>query len=60
MKKYVLTLEDNGENLSVSAKNEGFHPLELIGLLEWRQKGLIEQMSGRISPDREYVEKEQD
>ena len=52
MKKYIITLkeEDNGTT-TLHRTNDGFNPLELLGLMELIQSEAIEQMAGKIKPD---------
>jgi len=52
MKKYTLTLTQNDEGvLSVKTTNDGFNPLELLGLLSWKHNDIQEQLHGDIVPD---------
>jgi hypothetical protein len=52
MKNYRLEfiLSENGE-LKVNGENEGFTPLEILGLLSWKQKDIEAQMFDGIKPD---------
>jgi hypothetical protein len=63
MKKYTITLTDDGESISCESVNDGFATLELIGLLEWKLHDIYEQLSGHTKPDiirRECIVDEQE
>jgi len=52
MKKYTLTLTQNDKGaLNVETTNDGFNPLELLGLLSWKHNDVQEQLKGHIVPD---------
>jgi hypothetical protein len=52
MKKYKLEIEltDEGK-LNIHAVNEGFTPIELLGLLSWKKDDIVAQIKGSIEPD---------
>jgi len=52
IQKFTITLEhkENGEK-QMSRCNDGFTPLELLGLLDFSAREIIEQMRGVIKPD---------
>jgi len=45
MKKYEITW--NEESLTMSRTNDGFSPIELIGILEITLQGIKDQMLGK-------------
>jgi hypothetical protein len=51
MKKYTLTITDNKGFVEYSAENTGFNPLEIIGLLTWKQRDIIESVVKNVNPD---------
>lgn len=51
MKKYTIEMTDDGGFVTISAENDGFTALELIGLFEHRKEDIIRQMRGEIRPD---------
>lgn len=61
-KKSTYTIEvliNTDGTFHLFRKNDGFNPLELLGLLEMAQLEIIKQMSGEIQPDvikREVIE----
>jgi hypothetical protein len=60
IKTYTVTLEYRDEKFSMIRRNDGFDPLELLGLAELISKEVREQMQEVIKPDvitREVVEK---
>ena len=44
MKEYVLIAKAIGNELEIHTTNEGFEPLELVGVLEIKRNDLIKQM----------------
>ncbi len=52
MKKFKLefTLNKNGK-FEVYGENDGFTPFELLGLLNWKQKDVEQQIFGDVKPD---------
>jgi hypothetical protein len=53
MNKYFLIRISENENgtLKISSRNDGFTPLELIGLLSYKMDDIMAQMKGEIKPD---------
>lgn len=52
MREYMLVLTENEKGeLSVSSRNDGFNPLELMGLLSWKHDDISKQIKGEITPD---------
>jgi hypothetical protein len=52
MKKYKLEfILDDNHVLAVGGENEGFTAFELLGLLNWKQKDLENQIFGEVKPD---------
>lgn len=51
MKKYEITFEIKDGNFTINRTNDGFTPIELIGLLEFCQMEIQEQIMGKIKPD---------
>ena len=51
IKKYVLEVNIKGGILEIATDCEGFAPLELLGLLAWKQQDIIDQMKGNVKPD---------
>ena len=45
MKKFVLTIEQEGNGYTMNATNEGFNPFELIAILDVKKNDLIEQLT---------------
>lgn len=48
--KRIYTIVDDGEN--ISRTNDGFSALELLGMLEFTQKDIIDQIKGIIKPNK--------
>ena len=44
MKKFSLTVTQDGDRVTIDCTNDGFYPLEIVGLLEWRKQDLMEQI----------------
>lgn len=55
IKKYTITLEED-ETYRMKISCEGFNSIELLGILEFCQLEILQQMAGEITPD--VVEKE--
>lgn len=55
IKKYTITLEED-ETYRMKRSCEGFNPIELLGILEFCQLEILQQMAGEITPD--VVERE--
>lgn len=51
-KSYTIRIDtfENGK-FGITRTNDGFHALELLGLLERIQFDILEQMNGNIKPD---------
>lgn len=63
IRSYTIKFEKNDAGLlSINKKNDGFNPIELLGLLSWAYEDILEQMKGNVKPDivkREYVEQDE-
>lgn len=63
IRTYTIRIEKNEAGLlSINKKNDGFNPIELLGLLSWAYADILEQMHGNVKPDivkREYVEQDE-
>ena len=63
IRSYTIKFEKNDDGLlSINKKNDGFNPIELLGLLSWAYADILEQMKGNVKPDivkREYVEQDE-
>jgi len=51
MKKYKLEFILSEKGLAVNGENEGFEPLELLGLLSWKKQDIENQLFNGIKPD---------
>lgn len=51
MKSYTITFDQSGEKDILRRVNDGFSPVELLGLLELTQIEIQQQMSGIIQPE---------
>lgn len=50
--KYILEVERNEDGAtSMRSTNEGFNPLEILGLLAFKMDDTRRQMIGEIKPD---------
>lgn len=47
---HIEVFEDSDGKQFVKSTNMGFHQFELLGLLEWKQLDIIQQMSGQFKP----------
>jgi hypothetical protein len=63
IRSYSIKIEKTDAGLlSINKKNDGFNPIELLGLLSWAYADILEQMKGRVEPDivkREFVEQDE-
>ena len=50
VKKYSIEMTETNQGYSMNRTCEGFTALELMGLLEFVQMEIIEQMKGLIKP----------
>ena len=51
MKTYKITLDTEGDESFIETENDGFNALELLGLLEWKQRDILTQLSGDVKPE---------
>lgn len=66
--KYVFIYEreeneDGSANCRMHSENDGFNPLEILGMLEWKRDDVIRQMRGELKPtvvERNLIKDEQD
>jgi hypothetical protein len=63
VRSYTIKFEKNNDGLlSINKKNDGFNPVELLGLLSWAYSDILWQMKGNVEPDivkREFVEQDE-
>jgi hypothetical protein len=63
VRSYTIKFEKNNDGLlSINKKNDGFNPIELLGLLSWAYSDILWQMQGNVKPDivkREFVEQDE-
>jgi hypothetical protein len=63
IRSYTIKFEKNDAGLlSINKKNDGFNPIELLGLLSWAYSDILWQMQGNVKPDivkREFVEQDE-
>jgi len=63
VRSYTIKFEKNDDGLlCINKKNDGFNPIELLGLLSWAYADILEQMKGNVEPDivkREFVEQDE-
>ena len=60
-KTYTITVEEDGDKCRMHRTCDGFSPIELLGILEYVQMEIKQQMGGELKPDivkREVVEEE--
>lgn len=50
IKKYLIEIIESDKGYSMDRTMEGFTALELLGVLEFIQLEIIEQMKGQIKP----------
>lgn len=50
-KIFKLIVAYTEENFTIESENDGFTPLELLGILEYKKSDIYSQMSGKIKPD---------
>ena len=50
-KRWIFEVVETKEGQHLSRTNDGFSPLELLGLLEFTRAEVIKQMEGEIHPD---------
>ena len=51
LKKYTIIVKYYGDKSEMERKNYGFNPLELLGVLEFSQREIMEQIQGKIQPE---------
>jgi hypothetical protein len=51
MKRFILEIKLDNEHMSCSSENDGFDPMELVGILEWKKNDIFKQIIGEIKPD---------
>ena len=50
-KTYTITIAPNGDGgVSMSRVNDGFNPMELLGVLDFASREIMDQISGKIKP----------
>ena len=63
IRSYTIRIEKNDAGLvHINKKNDGFSPIELLGLLSWAYVDILDQMKGYVKPDivkREFVEQDE-
>ena len=63
IRSYTIKFKKNKAGLlCINKKNDGFNPIELLGLLSWAYADILEQMKGNVEPDivkREFVEQDE-
>ena len=45
MKKFVMTVTDNGVNILIDGENTGFSAIELVGILDAKKQDILDQMN---------------
>lgn len=45
MKKFVMTVTDNGVNILIDGENTGFSAFELVGILDAKKQDILDQMN---------------
>ncbi len=61
-KTYTITVENKDGKYHMHRICDGFSPIELLGILAFAQKEILQQMSGEIKPDiikRDVVQEEE-
>ena len=51
IQKYTVTIETFEDKFTMNRINDGFNPMELLGIAELISKEVREQMKGEIRPD---------
>lgn len=51
VKTFTVTVEERKNTHGMIRTNDGFHILELMGILQFAQLELLEQFKGKIKPD---------
>ena len=54
MRYYKIEVFDNEGNITISAYNDGFNVLELIGLLESKKQDLLNQLKNQSEFERTF------
>ena len=44
MKKFVLTVTDDGKVVNCASEVQGFNTMEMIGILEWKLRDIFKQI----------------
>ncbi len=52
MKSYTITIEELENSYSMTRTNDGFTPIELLGILEFSQQEILKQMAGELKPEK--------
>jgi hypothetical protein len=58
-KTYTIVIEDTDKGTQMTRTNDGFSPVELLGILEMVKDEVLDQIRGQIKPDiikREVIE----
>ena len=45
MKKFVMTVTDDGVNIHIDGENTGFSGIELVGILDAKKQDILDQMN---------------
>ena len=45
MKKFVMTVTDDGVNILIDGENTGFSAFELVGILDAKKQDILDQMN---------------
>ena len=45
MKKFVMTVTDDGVNILIDGENTGFSAIELVGILDAKKQDILDQMN---------------
>lgn len=45
MKKFVMTVTDDGVNILINGENTGFSAIELVGILDAKKQDILDQMN---------------
>ena len=45
MKKFVMTVTNDGINILIDGENTGFNAMELVGILEAKKQDILDQMN---------------
>ena len=45
MKKFVMTVTNDGDNILIDGENTGFTAIELVGIFEAKKQDILDQMN---------------